>query len=269
MVVKNIIGANNNIKISELAKNHEIYNKRYIEAKVREYIDAKDEAKRVFAKVENGEVLSKEEKLALLYGFTLNSDLINKCINTNTYYGTVYIKGINAEGKYTTVSEKSLSEIESERVLIEEVSRSEVIEYGEDFVSAVIEGEVRLKILKKLIEVLDSSILEVPKTNNRADDLVKAIDKLGEKHKNFTIVINTKDYINLSNSINDLSKFDIILDDNIKNMYVGNLKVVIINYVLDKVDFGLNAKGGCYDVGCNIYNLSGCIADETGVCKIV
>ena len=123
--------------------------------------------------------------------------------------------------------------------------------------------------MKKLIEILDSSTLEVSKTNNRADDLVKAIDKLGDKHKKFTIVVNTKDYINLSNSINDLSKFEIILDDSVKNMYVANLKVVIINYVLGKLDFDLEVKKGCYNIGCTIFNLSGCIADETGVCKIV
>lgn len=246
-----------------------MYNERNVQDKIKEYIDAEDEAKKVFAKFENRESLTKDERLALLYNFTFNSDLINKCTNRNTYYGTVYVKGINEEGEYTTLRKESLSSNNDERVVIEGIPRSEVIECGKDIISKAIEGDVRVKILKHLIKILDSSTLEVSKTNNRADDLVKAIDKLGDKHKKFSIVVNTKDYINLSNSINDLSRFEIILDDSVKNMYVANLKVVIINYVLGEVIFDLNAKGGCYDVGCNIYNLSGCIADETGICKIV
>lgn len=246
-----------------------MYNERNVQDKIKEYIDAEDEAKKVFAKFENRESLTKDERLALLYNFTFNSDLINKCTNRNTYYGTVYVKGINEEGEYTTLRKESLSSNNDERVVIEGIPRSEVIECGKDIISKAIEGDVRVKILKHLIKILDSSTLEVSKTNNRADDLVKAIDKLGDKHKKFSIVVNTKDYINLSNSINDLSRFEIILDDSVKNMYVANLKVVIINYVLGEVIFDLNAKDGCYDVGCNIYNLSGCIADETGICKIV
>ncbi|HBI6884205.1 TPA: hypothetical protein K8N36_002990 [Clostridium perfringens] len=246
-----------------------MYSERNVQDKIREYIDAEDEAKQVFAKLENGEKLQENERLALLYGFTLNSDLINKCTNTNVNYGTVYVKGINEKGEYTTLRKESLSSNNGDRILVEDIPRREVIECGKDFVSKSIEGDVRVKILKHLIKVLDSSVLEVSKTDNRAEDLVRSIDKLGEKHKNFTITLNTKDYINLSNHINDLSKFDIVIDDNIKNMYVGNLKVVIINYVLGKIGYGLNAKGGSYDVACNIYNLSGCIADETGICKIV
>lgn len=246
-----------------------MYNERNVQDKIRKYIDAEDKAKRLVAKLKDGERLVEDERLALLYNFTFNSDLINKCTNRNVYCGTVYVKGINEKGEYKTLRKESLSSNNNERILIENVPRSEVIECGKPFFSQAIESEVRVKVLKKLIEILDSSTLEVSKTNNRADDLVKAINKLGDKHKKFTIVVNTKDYINLSNSINDLSKFEIILDDSVKNMYVANLKVVIINYVLGKLDFDLSAKGGYYDIGCAIHNLSGCIADETGICKIV
>ncbi len=246
-----------------------IYSERDVQDKIREYIDAEDNAKQLVAKLENGERLLENERLALLYNFTFNSDLINKCTNKNVNYGTVYVKGINEKGEYTTLREESLLSNNNERILVENVPRIEVIECGKSFFSQAIESEVRVKVLKKLIEILDSSTLEVSKTNNRADDLVKAIDKLGDKHKKFTIVVNTKDYINLSNSINDLSKFEIILDDSVKNMYVANLKVVIINYILGKLDFDLEVKKGCYNIGCTIFNLSGCIADETGICKIV
>lgn len=255
--------------IEALLNNSNTYNERYTEPKVRSYIDTKERAERVYGKLLDGEMIVPEERLLLLYNFRLNSDLINKCTNRHVMNGTVYVKGINEEGKYVTVRKESLTTNNNPRVLLEEVPRAEVLEYGEDCVSVLIEGDAREKIANELIKALDKAELTVEATNNKKDDLIKAIDKLGKKHKNFTIVLNTKDYISLSNSINDLSKFDIVIDDNITNMYVGNLKTVVINYVLGKVDFDLNAKGGCYDIGCTIYNLVGCIADETGMCKIV
>lgn len=248
----------------------ESYIKRQEEEYIRGYIDKRESIKNIFDKALNGSLLTPKESLLLIYGFNLNDNLISKCNNKNSLYiSDVTVKGIKEDGKYGDVKKINISEQKTERVVLNDIPRTEIIENGEDFVKIAIESEVKEKVKDKLISIFDTSKLEVTRTQSRKDDLLKAISKLGKKHKLFTIVVNSSDYIELSNSINDLSPYDIVIDDNITNMYVGNLQSVVINYFIDKVQFGLNVDKGTYDVACAIYNLTGFIADETAICKIV
>lgn len=248
----------------------ESYIKRQEGEYIREFIDNRESIKSIYNKALNGTFLTPKESLVLIYGFNINDKLISKCNNKNSLYlSDVKVKGINEEGKYGDIKTIQIAEREIERVVLPDIPRTEIIEYGEDFVKIAIESEVKEKVKDKLINVLDTATLELTKTQSRKDDLINAIGMLGKKHKLFTIVVNSRDYIELSNSINDLSQYDIVLDDNITNMYVGNLQSVIINYFIDKVQFGLNVDKGTYDVACVIYNLTGFIVDETAICKIV
>jgi hypothetical protein len=270
----NIITGSNNLKAKMerglKAKAMGAYINRQEGEHIREFIDKRENIKSIYNKVLDGRILTPKESLILIYGFALDSKLINKCNNKNSLYlSDVKVKGIDQNGKYGDIKEINVSVQGSERVVLTDIPRREVLDYGEDFVKIAIESEVKEKVMDKLIEILDTATLEIQSTASKKDDLLKAIGVLGKKHKSFTIVVNSNDYINLSNSINDLSPYDIVVDDNISHMYVGNLQSVIINYFVDKIAFGLNVDKGTYDVGCGIYNLTGFIADETAVCKIV
>ncbi|WP_294363529.1 hypothetical protein [uncultured Clostridium sp.] len=252
------------------AKAIETYAKREQEKYTREFIDNKERSKDIHKIILNGEKPHPKELLALIYEFNINDKLINKCKNKSSLrLDEVVVKGIKEDGKYGNIKEIKVSESAAERVLVKDIPEEEIIDTGEDFVKIAIESEVKEKVKDKLINILDSATLEVTSTDNKKDDLLKAIEKLGKKHKVFTIVVNSKDYIELSNSINDLSPYDIIVDDNISNMYIGNLQSIVINYVIDKVEFSKDIVRGIYTVACAIYNLTGYIADETAICKIV
>lgn len=265
---------NNNLKAkmkTELeVKAMKSYIKRQEEEYIRNFIDNREEIKNIYAKALEGSFITPKEGLMLIYGFNINDNLINKCNNKNSLYlSDVKVKGIDETGKYGVIKQIDIGEVGSERVVLNDIPRIEIIENGEDFVNIAIESYVKEKVKDKLIDIFDTAALEVTRTQSRKDDLLRAIGMLGKKHKIFTIVVNSNDYIELSNSINDLSPYDIVIDDNITNMYVGNLQSVVINYFIDKVSFGLNVDKGTYDVACSILNLTGFIADETAICKIV
>ena len=248
----------------------ESYIKRQEEEYIRDFIDKRENIKNIYNKVLSGNLLTPKESLILIYGFNINDKLISKCNNKNSLYlSDVTVKGINEEGKYGDIKKINIAEQEVKRVVLNDIPRVEILDNGEDFVKIAIESEVKEKVKDKLINIFDTAALKVARTQSRKDDLLNAIEMLGKKHKLFTIVVNSRDYIELSNSINDLSPYDIVIDDNITNMYVGNLQSVVINYFIDKVQFGLNVNKGTYDVGCSIYNLTGFITDETAICKIV
>lgn len=207
----------------------------------------------------NQEIIS--TKMARSYFAYAPSPLVQSCTVSNAL--SLEVPVIKYDGGLKVTNTFAFDTTSSVKVMAEV---SESLAVDQDLIAIFTEllnSEVNLKVREVIENTLEANV------TLSANTIVEAVSKIDARHiDNLSIVMSPSNFLDSS----FLPKIDTkipVYFANVDSIYVGNLKIVHVNFVQDQFKFDKDIKKGILTLVNDLYSLGAVVTDTGAIVKIV